>query len=152
MNASVQRLKIPGWDRKLPERGGLADDFVQFRFRLAAAEGEGGGEMFPVVQREAVELLGDEGFQRGAFFYVAWILEQLLGRFRQLLLIICQLKIWFATIRAQLFGRQSSRDESATTARPDQVLVKRRSANLHCSSCKQHEGLSAHRLRLWICL
>lgn len=37
-------------EEALPERERLADDFVQFRFRLAAAEGEGGGEMLPVLQ------------------------------------------------------------------------------------------------------
>lgn len=37
-------------EEALPERERLANDFVQFGFRLAAAEGEGGGEMLPVLQ------------------------------------------------------------------------------------------------------
>ena len=49
-----------------PKGEGLADDFVQLGFRVAAAEGEGEGEMFPVVRRQAVKFAGDEVFQRGA--------------------------------------------------------------------------------------
>ena len=49
-----------------PEGNGLADDFVQLGFRVAATEGEGAGEMFPILQRQAVKFAGDEDFQRGA--------------------------------------------------------------------------------------
>ena len=34
----------------------MADDFVQFLFGGAAAEGEGAGEIFPIVQRQAVKV------------------------------------------------------------------------------------------------
>src|SRR6266699_1317734 len=34
----------------VPESNGLADDFVEFFFGGAAAEGEGAGEVFPIVE------------------------------------------------------------------------------------------------------
>ena len=64
----------------------MADDFVQFCLGFGiAAEGEGAGEMFPVVRRQAVKFAGDEDFQRGAFLHVARIFQQLPGEFGQLL-------------------------------------------------------------------
>ena len=64
----------------------MADDFVEFSFRFRiAAEGEGAGEMFPIVQRQAVKFAGDEDFQRGAFLHVARIFQQLGGGLGQLL-------------------------------------------------------------------
>src|SRR5438093_6228226 len=56
---------------------GLADDFVQFSFGWAAAEGERAGEMLPVVQRKTVEIAGDEDFQRSAFFYIPRVFQKL---------------------------------------------------------------------------
>lgn len=68
-----------------PKGERLADDFVQLGFGFAAAEGEGAGEMLPIVQREAVKFAGDEGFQRGAFLHVARVLQQVRGEIGQLL-------------------------------------------------------------------
>ena len=68
-----------------PKRKRLADDFVQLRLGFAAAEGERTGEMFPVVQRQAVKFVGDEDFQRRAFLHVAWIFKKLRGKLGQLL-------------------------------------------------------------------
>jgi hypothetical protein len=48
-----------------PERQGLAYDFIEFGLGVAAAEGEGAGQMPPVVPRQAVKISGDERFQRG---------------------------------------------------------------------------------------
>lgn len=63
--------------RRSPKRERLADDGVQFGFRVRiAAEGEGAGEMFPIVRREAVKFAGDEDFQRGAFLHVVRIFQQ----------------------------------------------------------------------------
>ena len=70
---------------RLPKGERLADDFVQFFFGWAAAEGEGCGEVFPVVQRELVEITGDENFQRGAFFYVAGVFQELASGIGELL-------------------------------------------------------------------
>lgn len=52
----------------LPKAHGLPDDFVQLLFGGAAAESEGAGEMFPIVQRQPVKFAGDEDFQRGPLF------------------------------------------------------------------------------------
>lgn len=63
---------------------GLANDFIQLGFGIAAAEGEGAGEMPPILQREAVKFAGDEHFQRGAFICIARVFQKLggkLGRF-----------------------------------------------------------------------
>jgi hypothetical protein len=55
------------WRRSGPKRQGLADDLVQFGLGCGlAAEGEGAGQVFPVIQRQAVEVAGDEDFQGGA--------------------------------------------------------------------------------------
>ena len=59
------------WSDLCPQRMGLADDFVQLGFGIAAAEGEGSGEMSPILQRQAVMLMGDEYLQRSALLLVA---------------------------------------------------------------------------------
>ena len=51
---------------------GLADDFFQFGFGIAAAEGEGAGEMLPILQRQSVKFAGDEDFQCGALLLDTW--------------------------------------------------------------------------------
>lgn len=67
----------------------MADDFVKFRFGLAAAESERSGEMFPVIKGKAVKFAGDKGFERRAFTNVARVFQKFGGGIGEFLENLC---------------------------------------------------------------
>ena len=61
--------------RLCPKSKGQPDDFVQLLFGWAAAKGERAGQVFPIVQRQAIKVAGDKDFQRGSLLHVARVFQ-----------------------------------------------------------------------------